>query len=185
MFIINLSGSDLIFACFNLPLAASMFWNRRWVHGDTLCVLFPFFRYGLMAVSIFTVLAITINRYVMIGHPRLYPRIYRTRHLVVMIVLIWVGAFSSLIPTLFQFWGVFQLDTSIGSCSIMKDRYNRSPKEFLFLVAFVLPCLAIIVCYARIFFIVRKATVNSRPHEICSSQANINHHEIDSLSAEQ
>lgn len=73
-FIINLSACDLMFCCFNLPLQASMFWNRQWVHGDTLCRLFPLFRYGLMAVSIFTVLAITINRYVMIGHPRVYPR---------------------------------------------------------------------------------------------------------------
>jgi hypothetical protein len=31
-------------------------------------------RYGLLAVSIFTVLAITLNRYIMIGHPRLYPK---------------------------------------------------------------------------------------------------------------
>ena len=74
MFIINLSVSDLMFCCFNLPLATSNFYHRAWVHGPTLCVLFPLMRYGLVAVSIFTVLAITLNRYIMIGHPRLYPR---------------------------------------------------------------------------------------------------------------
>lgn len=74
VFIINLSLSDLLFGCFNLPLAASTFLRRAWVHGDFLCRLFPFFRYGLLAVSLFTILSITINRYVMIGHPRLYPR---------------------------------------------------------------------------------------------------------------
>ncbi|CAG0915556.1 unnamed protein product [Notodromas monacha] len=31
------------------------------------------------------------------------------------------------------------------------------PKEFLFVVAFALPCIVIIVCYARIFLIARKA----------------------------
>lgn len=45
-FIINLSACDLMFCCFNLPLAASMFWHRKWIHGDMLCGLFPFFRYG-------------------------------------------------------------------------------------------------------------------------------------------
>lgn len=34
---------------------------------------------------------------------------------------------------------------------------GKSPKEFLFLMAFVLPCSAIVVCYARIFYIVRRA----------------------------
>jgi hypothetical protein len=74
VFIINLSVSDLMFCCFNLPLAASTFWLRAWRHGVVLCELFPLTRYGLVAVSLFTVLAITINRYVMIGHPRLYPK---------------------------------------------------------------------------------------------------------------
>lgn len=75
VFIINLSLSDLLFCCFNLPLAASTFWNRAWTHGELLCRLYPLLRYGLLAVSLFTVLAITINRYVMIGHPRIYPRL--------------------------------------------------------------------------------------------------------------
>lgn len=74
VFIMNLSCSDLLFCCFNLPLAASTFWARTWLHGRLLCRLFPLLRYGLLAVSIFTVLSITINRYVMIGHPTLYPK---------------------------------------------------------------------------------------------------------------
>lgn len=74
VFIINLSLADLLFCCFNLPLATSTYWNRAWTHGDLLCRLFPLLRYGLSAVSLFTVLAITLNRYVMIGHPRIYPR---------------------------------------------------------------------------------------------------------------
>ncbi|CAG0915555.1 unnamed protein product [Notodromas monacha] len=72
IFIINLSVSDLMFCCFNIPLATSLYMNRKWIHGDALCQLYPFFRYGLVAVSIFTVLAITINRYIMIAHPRWY-----------------------------------------------------------------------------------------------------------------
>lgn len=59
-------------------------------------------------------------------------------------------------------WGSFGLDEEIGSCSILPDPVTRrSPKEFLFVVAFVLPCLAIVVCYARIFFIVRRAAAVS------------------------
>lgn len=82
LFIINLSFSDLLFCCFNLPLAASIFYHRKWSHGmlhkcihsgsnilsyflgDLLCQLFPLLRYGLLAVSLFTILAITFNRFV-------------------------------------------------------------------------------------------------------------------------
>ena len=78
-----------------------------------------------------------------------------------MIALTWLGCFGSLLPTLFGQWGVFGLDEEMGSCSILQDSHHHSPKEFLFVVAFLLPCVAIIVCYARIFFIVRQAAAVS------------------------
>lgn len=88
-------------------------------------------------------------------------RLYKRRHLFFMIALTWLGCFGSLLPTLLGQWGTFGLDKEIGSCSILPDVHHRSPKEFLFVVAFMLPCLAIVVCYARIFFIVRRAAAVS------------------------
>ncbi|XP_058792820.1 G-protein coupled receptor moody isoform X2 [Phymastichus coffea] len=162
VFIMNLSMSDLMFCCFNLPLATSTFWHGAWLHGPLLCRLFPLLRYGLVAVSLFTVLAITINRYVMIGHPRLYPKLYKPNYLMLMVVATWIGGFGALVPTWFEQWGRFGLDPAIGSCSILPDLHGRSPKEFLFILAFLAPCIAIVVCYARIFYIVRKTALKSR-----------------------
>ncbi|XP_071564198.1 G-protein coupled receptor moody isoform X1 [Temnothorax nylanderi] len=165
VFIMNLSISDLMFCCFNLPLATSTFWHRSWLYGPLLCRLFPLLRYGLVAVSLFSVLAITINRYVMIGHPGLYPTLYRTKYLIPMVLAIWIIAFGLLIVTWFERFGRFGLDPAIGSCSILPDVNGRSPKEFLFVLAFLVPCLAIIVCYARIFNIVRETASKSRGRE--------------------
>jgi hypothetical protein len=63
--------------------------------------------------------------------------------------------FGSLYQTWNGNWGEFGLDRNASSCSI-KAKDGKSPKEFLFLMAFALPCFAIVVCYARIFCIVRK-----------------------------
>ncbi|XP_076662710.1 G-protein coupled receptor moody isoform X2 [Andrena cerasifolii] len=166
IFIMNLSVSDLMFCCFNLPLATSTFWHSSWRHGALLCRLFPLLRYGLVAVSLFTILAITINRYIIIGHPRFYPRLYKPKYLIPMVLSTWIIAFGALIVTWFECWGRFGLDTAIGSCSILPDVHGRSPKEFLFVVAFLIPCIAIVVCYARIFYIVRKAATKSRKQGI-------------------
>uniref|UniRef100_A0ABD2XHM2 G-protein coupled receptors family 1 profile domain-containing protein n=1 Tax=Trichogramma kaykai TaxID=54128 RepID=A0ABD2XHM2_9HYME len=162
VFIMNLSLSDLMFCCVVLPLAASMFWHGVWRHGPFFCQLFPFLRYALVAVSLFTVLSITINRYVMIGHPRLYPKIYTPRNLLCMVLSTWVGGFGALLPTTFGVWGRFGLDPAIGSCSILPDANGRTPKISLFVLAFVAPCLSIVVCYARIFHIVRRTALKSR-----------------------
>ncbi|XP_017065882.1 G-protein coupled receptor moody [Drosophila eugracilis] len=161
IFIINLSCSDLLFGCFNLPLAASTFMKRAWTHGDLLCRLFPMLRYGLLAVSLLSVSLITINRYIIIAHPRQYPRIYQRRYLALMVAGTWVTTFSIMIPTWRGVWGIFGLDTDIGSCSILHDRYGRSPKEFLFIAAFMVPCICIVICYARIFLLVRKAAIRA------------------------
>lgn len=50
---------------------------------------------------------------------------------------------------------------------------DKSPKEFLFIMAFVVPCISIFVCYARIFYIVRKTALRS--HDIGSSLGNSMH----------
>ncbi|XP_034106604.1 G-protein coupled receptor moody [Drosophila albomicans] len=161
IFIINLSCSDLLFGCFNLPLATSTFKERAWTHSDLMCRLFPLLRYGLMAVSLLSVSLITINRYIIIAHPRQYPRIYQRRYLALMVASTWLITFSIMIPTWRGIWGRFGLDTSIGSCSILHDKNDRSPKEFLFMIAFLLPCICIVICYARIFLLVRQAAIRA------------------------
>lgn len=79
-----------------------------------------------------------------------------------MVALTWICGFGALIATWLGVWGQFGLDQEIGSCSILPDEHGRSPKAFLFMVAFVIPCISIVVCYARIFYIVRKTALKSR-----------------------
>lgn len=79
-----------------------------------------------------------------------------------MVTVTWVGGFGALVPTWLGKWGQFGLDVTVGSCSILPDSVGRSPKEILFIGAFVVPCLSIVVCYARIFYIVRKTALKSR-----------------------
>lgn len=89
-------------------------------------------------------------------------RLYKKQYLGLMVACTWMFGFGALITTWFGKWGRFGLDARIGSCSILPDSHGHSPKEFLFIVAFVIPCLAIVVCYARIFYIVRKTALKSR-----------------------
>lgn len=154
-FIVNLSIADLLFCTFNLPLAVSTFLHRGWVHGDWLCGLFPFFRYSNVAVSLFSVLAITINRYVMIAHKDMYTTFYRPCTIGAMIACIWSVSFGMLVPTLLGIWGRFGFDPHVGSCSILPLN-GRTPKTFLFVTAFALPCVVIILCYLRIFWVAHR-----------------------------
>ena len=76
-------------------------------------------------------------------------RLYSAKWLPLQVAGTWICGFSFLIPTSLSLWGHFGLDPSIGSCTILPDKNGRSSKEFLFVFAFLSPCVAIIVCYAR------------------------------------
>lgn len=73
-----------------------------------------------------------------------------------MVILIWIVPFSVLIPTQFGIWGKFGLDKITASCTILPDANGNSPKTFLFIISFLLPSIAILFCYMKIYIHVRK-----------------------------
>ena len=66
-FVIRLAISDLLFCAINLPLTAARYIQQEWTLGPVLCRMFPFFFYGNVAASFMSMVAITINRYVLIA----------------------------------------------------------------------------------------------------------------------
>ncbi|XP_054088614.1 protein trapped in endoderm-1 isoform X3 [Zeugodacus cucurbitae] len=62
-FILSLSVSDLLFCSFSLPLTAVRFYEEKWTFGDSLCKIFPVIFYGNVAVSLLSMVGITLNSY--------------------------------------------------------------------------------------------------------------------------
>lgn len=88
-------------------------------------------------------------------------RLYQTRNVIFMIIAIWVGAFSMLVPILSETWGRFSLDPIVGFCTVIPDKNNHSPKSAIVIMGFVFPCIFIVLCYSRIMYIVKKSTAKS------------------------
>ncbi|XP_031828526.1 trapped in endoderm 1 isoform X1 [Nomia melanderi] len=162
-FVISLSISDLIFSAVNLPLTASRYLNEAWVLGDTLCKIFPLFFYGNVAVSLLSMVAITINRYILISRSDVYSQLYTTQRIIIMLVIIWTLSFSLLLPPLLGFWGTLGLEPTTFSCTILKKN-GTSPKKFLFVLGFIVPCVVISVSYLCIYWRVRKSRKNLEAH---------------------
>jgi hypothetical protein len=164
-FVISLAVSDLLFCAINLPLTALRYFERGWTLGDALCKVYPFFFYGNYATSLISMVAIAVNRYVMIAHFGVYGRLYTRRGVLAMVAGVWIFSFGWMVPPLLSLWGELGPDPTSFTCTIIKDSRGRSPKMFLFLLGFSLPCLAIITCYSAIFLRVRSSrlTVTSTP----------------------
>ncbi|XP_055326796.1 G-protein coupled receptor moody isoform X2 [Sitodiplosis mosellana] len=163
-FIISLCIADCLFCVIVLPFSAYRFIRGTWLPDGPLCQIIPFLQYGNVGVSLLCIAMITINRYIMITHHSSYARIYKTQWITVMIVFSWVFAYGMQLPTLFGVWGVFKRDDNLGTCSIMQDKNGHSSKTTLFVTAFVFPCIIIIGCYTRIFWVVHKSEQRMRQH---------------------
>ncbi|XP_013780889.1 G-protein coupled receptor moody-like [Limulus polyphemus] len=168
-FIVNLCIADALICAFSNPLSVSTLIQRTWAHGDKLCEVFPIIRFTNVGVSLLSVVAITVNRYILMVHPSHYKIIYRKRTIAVMMFLIWIISFLFVLPPLLKVWGKFGFDPSAGSCTILKLN-NRSPKVFIYVFAFVLPSFAFIICYSRIYWVVRKAHKNVQEQLKVSSE---------------
>ncbi|GBN04438.1 G-protein coupled receptor moody [Araneus ventricosus] len=160
-FIVNLCVADLLFCGFSMPLSALTFLERDWNYGEVLCKLFPLVRYSNGAVSLFSVIAIAINRYILIVHPKLYRDMYKPRNIGIMIAIMWISALVLLLFPLFEVWGRLGYDKRVGTCTILKLN-GSSPKMTLYIIAFGLPSLVFLVCYSRIFWVVHQAAKRVR-----------------------
>ncbi|KAL3229349.1 hypothetical protein MRX96_023660 [Rhipicephalus microplus] len=76
VFIVSLSAADLCFCSLNLPFAASSLLQGAWTHGPLLCRLVAAGRYLNVGVSLLSITAIAVNRYVLVVRPSLYGRLY-------------------------------------------------------------------------------------------------------------
>ncbi|XP_060530822.1 G-protein coupled receptor moody-like isoform X2 [Cylas formicarius] len=156
-FFSSLCISDLLFCFLVLPFSASQFFHGTWIHGETLCKMIPTLRYGSIGVSLLSVAAISINRYILIAWPHLYQKIYTKTKVAIYIALIWVFVYGLMIPTLLGKWGEFGMDEKLGTCSINPDKNGNSPKVALFVTGFALPSVVIVICYSSIYWVVRNS----------------------------
>ncbi|XP_054263409.1 G-protein coupled receptor moody isoform X2 [Macrosteles quadrilineatus] len=163
-FIISLCIVDCLFCILVLPFSALAYYHGTWKFGDTLCKIVPLIRYANVGESLLCIAMITINRYVMIAHYGVYTKIYRPIWIASMILFCCTLSFLMQVPTFLGIWGKYAYDDKIKSCTIVQDENGRSSKTALFIIAFVIPCLIIICCYARIFWVVHSSESRMRKH---------------------
>lgn len=106
---------------------------------------------------------VCLFRYVLISRSDIYPRLYTSRGITMMLIGIWVISFSLLLPPLTEVWGRLGFDEKTFSCTILRKN-DKSPKKMLFLICFFLPCIVIIISYLCIYWKVRSSRRNLEAH---------------------
>ncbi|XP_001991193.2 cholecystokinin receptor [Drosophila grimshawi] len=177
LFLLNLAISDMLLGVLCMPVTLVGTLLRNFIFGEFLCKLIQFSQAASVAVSSWTLVAISCERYYAICHP-LRSRSWQTiNHAYKIIGFIWIGGilcmtpiavFSQLIPT-----------SRPGYCKCREQwpdqGYERFYNLMLDLILLVLPLLVLCVAYiliTRTLYVGMDAGKEPRmPHSSGSAQA--------------
>ncbi|CAH2071548.1 unnamed protein product, partial [Iphiclides podalirius] len=158
-FMVNLAVGDILMTLFCVPFSfVPVLVLRYWPFGAVMCSVVNYSQAVSVLVSAYTLLAISIDRYLAILRP-LRPRMGKSVAKVV-VVAIWCGALltASPIPIVskLQKPSLWHLACDVNICSEKWDNAQYSERYTLVLLTlqFALPLAALVGTYSRIAYVV-------------------------------
>lgn len=122
-----------------------------WFLGDLMCTLYQYVAYIVISASVGTMVIISIDRYVAICHPLVYPRKVTRRRAQVCVFLCWMcsAVFQTLIlKDILEKPGRYH--SCFGEC-IFFINYVAGIADLIF--TFIAPITVIVVLYLRVFVV--------------------------------
>lgn len=168
--IVSLAVSDLLVGLVVMPLSIVYNLTGRWQLGYALCSTWVSLDVMLCTASIYNMLMISIDRYLVITYPFTYAQHRSWKNAVLCIFIAWSSSILTGAIPLMVGWNVQHSDML---CVINQ---NIGYQVYATVVGFYLPLLIMIALYGRIFCISSRLaaidTIN-RPAEIDMEQPNI------------
>ncbi|XP_066571094.1 trace amine-associated receptor 13c-like [Amia ocellicauda] len=155
LLLLSLAVADLLVGVTVMPFSLIVLIETCWYFGDTFCLIYNTLGYGLCSVSVFNVACIAIDRYFAVCDPLLYSTKITLNITWSVILLNWLLSHIYSL-TLIYFGGNIgtqDMNNCVGNCLLI---VNESWRIIDLVLAFVLPCSAMIILYVNIFIVARK-----------------------------
>ncbi|XP_036179561.1 galanin receptor type 1 [Myotis myotis] len=154
LFILNLSIADLAYLLFCIPFQATVYALPTWVLGAFICKFTHYFFTVSMLVSIFTLVAMSVDRYVAIVHSRRSSSLRVSRNALLGMGLIWALSIAMASPVAY-YQRLFHRESDNGNLTFCWDQWpdQRHKKAYVvctFIFGYLLPLLLICFCYAKV-----------------------------------
>ncbi|KAJ8354012.1 hypothetical protein SKAU_G00215790 [Synaphobranchus kaupii] len=150
IFILNLSIADLSYLLFCIPFQSTVYILPTWVLGAFICKFIHYFFTVSMLVSIFTLSAMSVDRYVAIVHSRKSSSIRVAKHALIGVVVIWILSFAMAAPVAYYI-GIVKGDNGTYCWEQWPDLNKKKVYVVCtFVFGYVLPLLLISFCYAKV-----------------------------------
>ncbi|XP_063162218.1 prolactin-releasing peptide receptor-like [Candoia aspera] len=148
----NLALSDVAMCTTCIPLTlAYVFEPRGWIFGSTMCYFVYFMQPVTVYVSIFTLVTIAVDRYIVIIHP--LRRRVSLQLSVYMIIFIWILSCCLALPAMTHTYYVELDQQGVILCEEFWREQEHQRQTYalcLLLITYFFPLLAILISYIKI-----------------------------------
>ncbi|XP_073457175.1 melanopsin-B-like [Aquarana catesbeiana] len=172
-FIMNLAVSDLLMSSTQAPICFLNSFNRQWILGEIACNIYAFCGALFGITSMMTLLAIAVDRYLVITKPLQSIQWASKKRTVQVIVLVWLYSLMwSMAPILG--WSSYVPEGLMISCTwdyITATTANKSYTMMLCCFVFFIPLLVILHCYLLMFLAIRSTSRNVQKLGSCGRQS--------------
>lgn len=152
VFMVNLSAADLLFLLFCVPFHATIYTLPEWVFGAFLCRFGHYFSTVSMLVSIFTLVAMSVDRYIAVVLSGKSPCARSHRNALAGVCIIWTLSLVCSVPVAQH--QVLTSHPSAPNSTFCWEKWSGASKQSykvaVLLVGYLLPLLLISCCYARV-----------------------------------
>ncbi|TSP90512.1 Galanin receptor type 1 [Bagarius yarrelli] len=163
IFILNLSIADLSFLLFCVPFQATIYSLPEWVFGAFLCKFVHYVFTLSMLVSIFTLVAMSVDRYVAVVLSKKSPCIRNRRNALTGLCVIWALSFIFAAPVAQH--QILTNHPEAPNSSFCWEMWlepvaRRTYKVTILVIGYLLPLLLITCCYTRVLYHLHKKIKN-------------------------
>lgn len=145
----SLSVAGFLYCGLILPLQAVIFHRHSHAVPQAFCSAAGGIRYTLVGVIVVHLGIIALYRYLNVVHLAQYQNLSQTRPLTITICIGWILPLLFTIPPSIGVWGGFTFVPAILACTF-DTSMEQSNRIATVTCGFIVPCIFIIFCYARI-----------------------------------
>eukprot|EP00102_Acyrthosiphon_pisum_P015858 XP_008186605.1 PREDICTED: gastrin/cholecystokinin type B receptor-like [Acyrthosiphon pisum] len=121
-FLVNLSIADLLVTFICMPMAVGQSVTGLWLYGETMCKLTSYLQGVSVGASVFTIAAMSIDRYLAIEHSMSFRKVLNRKSTIYVILALWLVSMTIFGPVL---WVRQTESVELGDDPILIDAVHR------------------------------------------------------------
>uniref|UniRef100_A0A8C0EGA5 G-protein coupled receptors family 1 profile domain-containing protein n=1 Tax=Bubo bubo TaxID=30461 RepID=A0A8C0EGA5_BUBBB len=172
-FIMNLAVSDFLMSASQAPMCFVNSLHKEWILGDIGCELYAFCGALFGITSMMTLLAISVDRYLVITKPLRSIQWTSKKRTMQIIAIVWLYSLGWSVAPLFG-WSSYVPEGLMISCTwdyVTYSPANRSYTMILCCCVFFIPLIIIFHCYLFMFLAIRRTGRDVQKLGSCSRKS--------------